>query len=545
MKRLIGMLVVTLAVLGIGAQVASAAAVTRFVAPTGSDAANECAEATAPCATIQHAIDEAEAGDTVVVEPGSYAEELTVEKALTLQGPEALPDEPAATIEGGNGTAVSIESAGVSVIGFEIAAEAGGLAIGASEAMPIKGLVVAGNRLLAPSLLRGQIEEGKVQGNSFEATEGNQLAIEASESQVSQNTFEGHGGVACLRILGEGAHPSEGLAVSSNDFDECNPYGIDFEPEVDAITIVGNEFPGSYDGVLADDGLGWEVTGHAEVAENRFVGTAHQGVDNAALGTLEAERNWWGCNAGPGAAGCDAVSEGVDATDNVTLGALIGPDEGETGKLPSGNTVSLNPGERAGVVAVLSASGHGLAKEVPTEGDEIHFSAQLGSMAAPNGVFTEGAGRNVFTAGSAPGQGSIAIGYDNQQITVPVTIRGEAGGPGPAPAEKPHPPRIIIANNKILLSGSRTTVGLVSCVAACRVKAGRALIAVGGHRYRGKVTPAGKLKAESTKPIRVALPAAAVRALKSHGSGRVKVTVSVRDAVGQTAKRTISVKLRT
>ena len=45
-------------------------AVDRYVTPTGSDISNDCSSPSSPCATIDHAIDEASSGDTVKVAPG-------------------------------------------------------------------------------------------------------------------------------------------------------------------------------------------------------------------------------------------------------------------------------------------------------------------------------------------------------------------------------------------------------------------------------------------------------------------------------------------
>jgi len=55
-----------------------------FVAPSGSDAA-PCTQA-APCRTIGHAVSVAGAGATVVVLPGTYAEQVTIAKRLKLAG---------------------------------------------------------------------------------------------------------------------------------------------------------------------------------------------------------------------------------------------------------------------------------------------------------------------------------------------------------------------------------------------------------------------------------------------------------------------------
>ena len=61
--------------------------VMRFVATTGSDSGNDCTEQLTPCATLQHAVDEADSGDIIDLAPGTYnGAGLLIEKAVTLQG---------------------------------------------------------------------------------------------------------------------------------------------------------------------------------------------------------------------------------------------------------------------------------------------------------------------------------------------------------------------------------------------------------------------------------------------------------------------------
>ncbi len=62
---------------------------TRYVATTGDDGTdpvNDCTAAANPCKTIQHAVDESNAGDTVSVAAGTYAESIQIGIPLTVVG---------------------------------------------------------------------------------------------------------------------------------------------------------------------------------------------------------------------------------------------------------------------------------------------------------------------------------------------------------------------------------------------------------------------------------------------------------------------------
>ncbi len=56
---------------------------------------------------------------------------------------------------------------------------------------------------------------------------------------------------------------------------------------------------------------------------NRIAGNAVGALDEGA-GSLEAQNNWWGCNAGPGEAGCDPVEEDVEGTIDASPWLVLG-----------------------------------------------------------------------------------------------------------------------------------------------------------------------------------------------------------------------------
>lgn len=136
--RSVAAFLVSLVILGVAA--ASSSADFLHVSPTGSDTGNDCRfhppERT-PCATIQHAVDEAGNYDWVSIDPGLYNEEVVVDKSgLTLIG-DGGPGRPAveqAVIDGGSGSAITLEATKISLRQLKIVAGPAGTPIVASGA---------------------------------------------------------------------------------------------------------------------------------------------------------------------------------------------------------------------------------------------------------------------------------------------------------------------------------------------------------------------------------------------------------------------------
>ncbi len=90
MKRLIVVaLALTTGLMMFGGMAPAQAAVTQAVDDDGMASLTSCNAATPTHTTIQAGVDAAAAGDTVKVCPGIYTENVTVNKALTLNGPKA------------------------------------------------------------------------------------------------------------------------------------------------------------------------------------------------------------------------------------------------------------------------------------------------------------------------------------------------------------------------------------------------------------------------------------------------------------------------
>ena len=59
----------------------------RYVAPTGNDTGNDCLDPLTPCATLAHAVVQANNGDTIELAAGTYTEPgLLIEKAVFIRG---------------------------------------------------------------------------------------------------------------------------------------------------------------------------------------------------------------------------------------------------------------------------------------------------------------------------------------------------------------------------------------------------------------------------------------------------------------------------
>lgn len=127
-----GMLVAVLATVALTVAPVSAQT-TRYVDTGGSDAANDCSVSGSPCLTIGHALSEADAGDTIEVGAGTFAESVSFTKGVTLSCAQANTDPAGRTLGAGEtvlnpspgGTyVVQIRTSNVTINGCEIDGDA-------------------------------------------------------------------------------------------------------------------------------------------------------------------------------------------------------------------------------------------------------------------------------------------------------------------------------------------------------------------------------------------------------------------------------------
>ncbi|MGA9141397.1 MAG: NosD domain-containing protein, partial [Methanocella sp.] len=148
--------------------------------------------------TIQAAIDAAGDGDTILVDSGTYAENLIIEKALTLIGMDTGSGRP--VVNGNGSTAIAIIENGVSIQGFMITGAKGPV----STIEPAGIYVYGSNVTIADNIVSGNYNGIYLGGSSNDDLTGNMADsnhvgiylfqctnVDVTENSASSNTFRG------------------------------------------------------------------------------------------------------------------------------------------------------------------------------------------------------------------------------------------------------------------------------------------------------------------------------------------------------------------
>jgi hypothetical protein len=196
--------------------------------------------------------------------------------------------------------------------------------------------------------------------------------------------------------------------IHNNAITGTNPAyaGIAIYGGVNGLTINGNTLTGSAGYALTTvNNLGAGNANQNIVLHfNRITGNAGGGLNIAGYsGTLNAENNWWGCNAGPGNAGCNSVSSSVDANPWLVLRITAMPNSifvGGTSTLTADLTFNSSNVD-------TSASGF-----IP-DGILATFAGTLGTVNPVVVGTTGGKAQTTYTAGATPGVASVTATIDN------------------------------------------------------------------------------------------------------------------------------------
>lgn len=199
-----------------------------------------------PGEKIQAAIDQAKAGDTVLVESGVYRENLVLDKKITLQGSgRPLID------AGGSGSALTLSSEGSNVQGFEVSGSGpgerdAGIRVMAESCAITDNLVVENSiGILLQDVEGCLVERNEVEGNEvgvyLEASYGNEIL----SNRISEN--------------GEGIHiVRNNVSESITASDDTGGVSIKYTPKTESSILEVSKigFAGAYqDNVVSGNEL--------------------------------------------------------------------------------------------------------------------------------------------------------------------------------------------------------------------------------------------------------------------------------------------------
>jgi parallel beta-helix repeat protein len=340
---------------------AAAAPATLYVSAANGSDGNTCSQS-APCATIGYALSQANPGDTVVVQPGTYKEQVTITQQVTLEG-YGLPEIDATGQ--GNGVVVrGAAAAGSTVEGFNVQnATFEGILVESTSGVTVSDNVVENNdqgataqKPVGECAPQGQIPgdcgegihlmgvtDSTVESNLVTANQGG-ILLSDETGPTARNLIEGNTTIANLYDCG--------ITLASHN-PKAAPKGV---PDPSAGGVYDNQVVGNvsaYNGIAGGGGSGVLIAGGPPgtagydnlVEDNNLFGNGHAGVtlhSHAPLQDFNGNRiidNTIGQNAvdggAKGAPGDDDA--GVTQTAGIVVFSQVTP---LSGTLIAGNRIS-------------------------------------------------------------------------------------------------------------------------------------------------------------------------------------------------------------
>jgi hypothetical protein len=276
------------------------------------------------------------------------------------------------------------------------------------------------------------------------------MSLGTTPLTIEDNTFTGAPGATGVQIwLG-----NTGIAVNRNTFDSVespirfmniSPGGTN--PPSSNASIIGNTFlqapasttafpTGAAIYVTRDVGAvaSSSYTGPLIVADNRITGTGYGiRIDPDADTQITADRNWWGCNAGPAIAPIPSTDAPVDGCTTIrvdpdtslpTLSTVDGSAwlqiaaVGAPAAIPIGGAISMI------VTSTRNTGGDGdgvVSTRFPRSA--VGLATTLGSMPA-DATLLAGLSTAALTSGVMPGTAVVTASFDNAVVTTTVLFTG-------------------------------------------------------------------------------------------------------------------------
>ena len=252
-----------------------------------------------------------------------------------------------------------------------------------------------------------------------------------SGSTFSSNTSNAGGGAAFLEDGNFGVYLTGSFSITNSTFNNNTAVitggGIDFS--LNALlpaTISGSTFTGNK--VTETAGVGgaigaitFDVTNGIDtltMSNSRIVGnSAPAGGTGFSASSLNATitNNWWGCNAGPGGAGCDSISIGSASTVTSSPFLVL---------RISANPTSVNASGTSALTADLAHNSAATGGFSAPDGTPVTFAdpGTLGGVNPTAATLTSGTADSTYTAGGTAGTDSVSAKVDNQTIAATISI---------------------------------------------------------------------------------------------------------------------------
>ena len=224
----------------------------EYVATSGTDSP-DCSNPGAPCQTIPYAISQADTGTIIHVSAGNYAENVNVNKAVTLEGAGAASTTIVAT--DGNSTPLTFSTNGATVSGFTITH---------NYTSAEKTVWNFNNNGVA----FGQLTSGNTLENSTVSLSRNGVYINRSQNNIINNTItDNRTGINATNTI-DGTHIT-GNTISDNWTLGFVYYDSGYSTNFSTVTMTGNTFDNNwYTQVEVKTAAG--STGTLDVTNNTF-----------------------------------------------------------------------------------------------------------------------------------------------------------------------------------------------------------------------------------------------------------------------------------
>lgn len=245
-----------------------------------------------------------------------------------------------------------------------------------------------------------------------------------------------HGSTLLTRNVIRGS--DAGLFVVSREFG-----ATDAVPHLEAI---GNQIVANDVGVAVREPTAGTDDLSVELHANRLFANTAAAIDNRSPITISATSNWFGCNGGPGQAGCDTASGPADADPWLVLGVSAAPDVVGAG------------GQVSDVTADVSVDSAGTASGTQfPDGQPVSFGTDLGAV-TPEGQTLSGLAQATYTSPADPGDATVRATLDNQTVTTPIRVESTR----PSPPASDNPPGAVTSPADQIRRRSAVINGLVN-----------------------------------------------------------------------------------